>query len=195
MDGRHLHGRRPGQPRASRGAPLCVQRCQSVCRDHRQDRKCHSRLSVGPGRGWGGGYPIVRQLGGQSGPGAIRAMGDRADRAAGRPIRSASIRMSRLSAFPKAPAASSPLMRGKLGSTPSVSTKPSIRPGRRGNCPMVFPCKAISTRWRLSRAASCSSNRSPESLTRSPIVLTSSISGTGFCRIRRSTMSRNCWHI
>ena len=106
MDGRDLHGRRPGQPRAGRGAQPGLSRPGQVRRDHRPDRGDHGRLSVRPDRGRGRSGAIVRQLGGQPGPGRVRALGDRPDRADRRGVPRSAIPTCRSSAFPRAPAAS-----------------------------------------------------------------------------------------
>ncbi len=148
VDGRDLHGRRAGQPRAGRDAAPGLSRSGQVQRDRRADRAGHFQLSLRPDRSRRRGAAIVRQLVGKPCPGRVRALGDRADGAAGRALAGTNIPTSRSSAFPRARAASSAPMRAKPGSMRSASTRRSIPPGRTASCRPAFRCRAISIRWR-----------------------------------------------
>ena len=149
VDGRHLHGRRPGQPRAGRGAAPGLSRSRQIRRDHRPDRGGHGRLSVRPDRGRGRGGAIVRQLVGQPRPGRVRALGDRADRAASSTASGRAIPTSRSSAFPRAPAASLRAYARETG-VDAIGLDETVDPAwaQPRTARPACRCRAISTRWR-----------------------------------------------
>ena len=60
LDGRDVHGRRPGQPRPVRDAAARLLGRRSLSGDHRSYRGDHARLSLGPDRGRRGSRAIVR---------------------------------------------------------------------------------------------------------------------------------------